>query len=160
MDDSYYICSLGSMEVAKCMYFWSSVKIFVAIRTEYQRRDWNVVEVLQMFTYSLRSKIVYFILFSFLVFWNCNHIYYCTPGSHYLDIKKKKFLKAKINGSYMHHLNFFELKRLKIIYHLNFVFQFDTKYYYVVGIGYTVRRFWFKTPPSFGTLPWFSAHSL
>lgn len=29
-------------------------------------------------------------------------------------------------------------------------FQFDTKYYYAVGIGQTVRKFWFKTPPTVG----------
>ncbi|KAJ3698864.1 hypothetical protein LUZ61_002569 [Rhynchospora tenuis] len=28
--------------------------------------------------------------------------------------------------------------------------KFDTKYYYAVGIGQTVRRFWFKTPPEVG----------
>ncbi|KAH7517769.1 hypothetical protein FEM48_Zijuj09G0099500 [Ziziphus jujuba var. spinosa] len=28
--------------------------------------------------------------------------------------------------------------------------QFNTKYYYVVGIGHTKRRFWFTTPPEVG----------
>jgi len=28
--------------------------------------------------------------------------------------------------------------------------QFDTKYYYAVGIGQTVRKFWFMTPPKSG----------
>ncbi|KAJ4754527.1 Purple acid phosphatase [Rhynchospora pubera] len=28
--------------------------------------------------------------------------------------------------------------------------KFDTKYYYAVGIGQTVRKFWFKTPPEVG----------
>lgn len=28
--------------------------------------------------------------------------------------------------------------------------QFDTKYYYAVGIGQTVRKFWFRTPPKSG----------
>lgn len=30
------------------------------------------------------------------------------------------------------------------------LFQFDTKYYYAVGIGQTVRKFWFMTPPESG----------
>lgn len=30
------------------------------------------------------------------------------------------------------------------------LFQFDTKYYYAVGIGQTVRTFWFMTPPKSG----------
>jgi hypothetical protein len=30
------------------------------------------------------------------------------------------------------------------------LFQFDTKYYYAVGIGQTVRKFWFLTPPKSG----------
>ena len=34
---------------------------------------------------------------------------------------------------------------------LFFVFgQFNTKYYYVVGIGHTERTFWFITPPEVG----------
>lgn len=28
--------------------------------------------------------------------------------------------------------------------------QFDTKYYYEVGIGQTPRTFWFVTPPAVG----------
>ena len=28
--------------------------------------------------------------------------------------------------------------------------QFDTKYYYEVGIGNTTRQFWFVTPPRAG----------
>ncbi|KAK2446448.1 purple acid phosphatase [Trifolium repens] len=32
----------------------------------------------------------------------------------------------------------------------NLQIQFDTKYYYEVGIGNTTRQFWFKTPPSVG----------
>ena len=28
--------------------------------------------------------------------------------------------------------------------------QFNTKYYYVVGIGHTPRKFWFVTPPKVG----------
>lgn len=33
--------------------------------------------------------------------------------------------------------------------HCNYI-QFDTKYYYEVGIGNTTRQFWFKTPPPVG----------
>ena len=28
--------------------------------------------------------------------------------------------------------------------------QYDTKYYYAVGIGQTMRQFWFMTPPKVG----------
>lgn len=28
--------------------------------------------------------------------------------------------------------------------------QYDTKYYYEVGIGNTTRQFWFVTPPGLG----------
>lgn len=28
--------------------------------------------------------------------------------------------------------------------------QYDTEYYYAVGIGHTVRKFWFTTPPAVG----------
>lgn len=28
--------------------------------------------------------------------------------------------------------------------------QYDTKYYYEVGIGQSVRKFWFVTPPEVG----------
>lgn len=31
-----------------------------------------------------------------------------------------------------------------------FHLQFDTKYYYEVGIGNTTRQFWFVTPPEVG----------
>lgn len=33
---------------------------------------------------------------------------------------------------------------------LNDTLQHDTKYYYAVGIGHTVRTFWFTTPPKVG----------
>jgi hypothetical protein len=33
---------------------------------------------------------------------------------------------------------------------LLFFGQFNTKYYYVVGIGHTQRQFWFVTPPEVG----------
>lgn len=30
------------------------------------------------------------------------------------------------------------------------ILQYDTKYYYEVGVGQTPRTFWFKTPPKVG----------
>lgn len=33
---------------------------------------------------------------------------------------------------------------------VSFVEQFNTKYYYVVGVGLTERMFWFTTPPEVG----------
>ena len=40
----------------------------------------------------------------------------------------------------------------KLFIYLLFFFlgQFNTKYYYVVGIGHTTRQFWFVTPPEVG----------
>ncbi|XP_072988090.1 purple acid phosphatase 2-like [Typha latifolia] len=40
-------------------------------------------------------------------------------------------------SGYIHHCTLKDLK-------------YDTKYYYAVGIGHTVRQFWFKTPPKVG----------
>lgn len=31
-----------------------------------------------------------------------------------------------------------------------FLLQYDTKYYYVVGVGQTERMFWFFSPPEIG----------
>lgn len=28
--------------------------------------------------------------------------------------------------------------------------QFDTKYHYEIGLGHTIRQFWFMTPPAPG----------
>lgn len=41
---------------------------------------------------------------------------------------------------------------VKVSFFLFFFFwvQFNTKYYYVVGIGHTERKFWFTTPPEVG----------
>ena len=33
---------------------------------------------------------------------------------------------------------------------LLYVLQYETKYYYEVGIGQTPRKFWFNTPPKAG----------
>lgn len=33
---------------------------------------------------------------------------------------------------------------------LMILLQFDTKYYYEVGLGNTTREFWFATPPKSG----------
>lgn len=33
---------------------------------------------------------------------------------------------------------------------IDFLWQYNTKYYYEVGIGYSPRTFWFVTPPEVG----------
>ncbi|XP_078171245.1 purple acid phosphatase 2-like [Carex rostrata] len=51
--------------------------------------------------------------------------------------KHTRYKYYNYTSGYIHHC---------VIRHLNF----DTKYYYAVGIGQTVRKFWLKTPPTVG----------
>ncbi|XP_022749188.1 purple acid phosphatase 2-like [Durio zibethinus] len=60
--------------------------------------------------------------------------------------KQKKKAEGKVNtykfynytSGYIHHCT---IKNL----------EYDTKYYYVVGVGHTTRKFWFTTPPEVGS---------
>ncbi|RRT77993.1 hypothetical protein B296_00000300 [Ensete ventricosum] len=72
-------------------------------------------------------------------------------------------------SGYIHHCTLRHLKVIRIImFYCSFLFfffwicmtdvefdshaflQHDTKYYYAVGIGHTIRKFWFTTPPEVG----------
>jgi hypothetical protein len=53
------------------------------------------------------------------------------------DGKHTQYTFYNYTSGYIHHCT---IKKL----------EFDTKYYYAVGIGQTVRKFWFRTPPKSG----------
>lgn len=57
-----------------------------------------------------------------------------------------EILSGKMN------ISFWNLKWLRssLIILFSIWFQYDMKYYYAVGVGQTVRKFWFKTPPQVG----------
>lgn len=61
-------------------------------------------------------------------------------SNHFLFFLLSLFLICMIDSHLLpHHLFLFVL-----------LLQHDTKYYYAVGIGHTVRKFWFTTPPKVG----------
>ncbi|GLT86181.1 hypothetical protein SLE2022_043370 [Rubroshorea leprosula] len=69
-----------------------------------------------------------------------NTVVYWSEGSKDKKMAEGKLTRYKFHdytSGYIHHCN---VKNL----------EFNTKYYYEVGIGQTVRRFWFITPPEVG----------
>ena len=89
------------------------------------------------------------------------HFFSTTPlngGHNYNSPKVAKFLVCyKFNRLKFSLLNFqfYETDHICIYWTLkaevfSYLFQYDTKYYYAVGIGNTVRQFWFTTPPKVG----------
>ncbi|GLT42831.1 hypothetical protein SLA2020_168120 [Shorea laevis] len=69
-----------------------------------------------------------------------NTVVYWSEGSEDKKTAEGKLTRYKFHdytSGYIHHCN---VKNL----------EFNTKYYYEVGIGQTVRRFWFITPPEVG----------
>ncbi|GLT86180.1 hypothetical protein SLE2022_043360 [Rubroshorea leprosula] len=66
-------------------------------------------------------------------------IYWRENSKHKKKAKGKVYTYTYYNytSAYIHHCT---------IKHL----EFNTKYYYKVGFGYTVRKFWFVTPPAVG----------
>lgn len=58
------------------------------------------------------------------------------------DIIETRLVMFTFRASFM--FKFEDLLTLKPL------LQFDTKYYYEVGIGSTTRQFWFVTPPEVG----------
>ncbi|KVI10708.1 Iron/zinc purple acid phosphatase-like C-terminal domain-containing protein [Cynara cardunculus var. scolymus] len=72
------------------------------------------------------------------------------PGSttvvYWSENNKKKFIAKGIVTTYIFY-NYIS----GFIHHCNISdLEYDTKYYYEVGIGHTTRTFWFTTPPKVG----------
>ncbi|CAH8352950.1 unnamed protein product [Eruca vesicaria subsp. sativa] len=72
--------------------------------------------------------------------------------------KSKTYKFYNYTSGHIHHCT---IKNLEVHHYLNLfncfvsdflvlLFQYDTKYYYMVGVGKTERKFWFFTPPKAG----------